>query len=110
MSQPTILTEKTFEHEVLHSELPVLVDFWAEWCGPCKMMAPILEEFAGKYADKIKVAKLDVNNADHQALAEKYDIQGIPALRVFKGGVVVKELIGYRPAEALEEELAEFLK
>jgi len=110
MSKLIMLTKDNFENEVLKSEMPVLVDFWAEWCGPCKMMGPILEDFAGKHADKIKVAKLDVNNADHQALSEKYDIQGIPALRVFKGGVVVKELTGYRPAEALEEELAEFLK
>ena len=95
---------------MLKSDKLVLVDFWAEWCGPCRMMAPILEEFADKHADKIKVAKLDVNDADHQALSEKYDIQGIPAFRIFKGGQVVKELTGYRPLEALEEELAEFLK
>ncbi len=110
MSHPIVLTDKTFEHEVLHSDQPVLVDFWAEWCGPCRMMAPILEELSEKYAGKIKIAKLDVNDPAHQALAEKYDIQGIPAMKVFKGGGVVKELVGYRPLEALEEELSEFLK
>ena len=110
MSHPTVLTKDNFELEVLKSAKPVLVDFWAEWCGPCRMLIPILEEFAGKYADKIKVAKLDVNDAAHQELAEKYEIQGIPALKVFKGGQVVKELTGYRPLEALEEDLAEFMK
>lgn len=110
MSHPITLTDKNWEQEVLKSDKPVLVDFWAEWCGPCRMMAPILEEFAGKHADKIKVGKLDVDNDNHQALAEKYEIQGIPALKVFKGGEVVKELTGYRPAEVLEEDLAEFLK
>lgn len=110
MPHPIILTDKTWDAEVLKSDKPVLVDFWAEWCGPCRMMAPILEELAGKYQDKIKIAKLDVDNADHQALAEKYEIQGIPALKVFKSGEVVKELTGYRPAEVLEEDLAEFLK
>ena len=110
MSHPITLTDKNWEQEVLKSDKPVLVDFWAEWCGPCKMMGPILEEFAGKHADKIKVAKLDVNDDAHQALAEKYDIQGIPAFKVFKSGVVVKELTGYRPAEVLEQDLAEFLK
>lgn len=110
MSHPIILTKDNFEHEVLHSDKPVLVDFWAEWCGPCRMMAPILGELAEKHSAKIKIAKLDVNDPSHQELAEKYDIQGIPALKVFKGGEVVKDLVGYRPAEALEADLAEFLK
>jgi len=108
MSHPIILTDENFEAEVLKSELPVLVDFWAEWCGPCRMMIPVLDEIAGKYDGKIKIAKLDVNDEKHQTLAEKYQIQGIPALKVFKGGEVVKELVGYQPTETLEAELAEF--
>lgn len=110
MSHSIILTKDTFEHEVLHAEMPVLVDFWAEWCGPCRLMAPILDQLAEKFAGKIKIAKLDVNDPNHQALAEKYEIQGIPAMKIFKDGKIIKELIGYRPAEALEQELAEFAK
>ena len=110
MPHPIILTDATFEHEVLHSDLPVLVDFWAEWCGPCKLMIPILDEFSEKFGAKIKVAKLDVDNPAHSSLAEKYDIQGIPAMKVFKGGALVKELVGYRPLETLEEDLKEFIK
>lgn len=109
MSHPIILTDENFEAEVIKSELPVLVDFWAEWCGPCRMMIPVLDEVAGKFEGKIKVAKLDVNDEKHQALAEKYQIQGIPALKVFKGGEVVKEMTGYQPTESLETELAAIL-
>jgi len=109
MSSAIILTEENFEAEVLKSEIPVLVDFWAEWCGPCRMMIPVLDELGEKYAGKIKIAKLDVNEEKHQALAEKYQIQGIPALKIFKNGAIAKELVGYQPTETLETELAEFL-
>lgn len=108
MSHPIILTKDNFEQEVIKSDLPVLVDFWAEWCGPCRMMIPVLEEVAVKFAGKIKIAKLDVNDPNHEQIAGQYDIQGIPAFKVFKNGEVVKELVGYRPAEDLEKELAEF--
>jgi thioredoxin 1 len=108
MSHAVTLTAENFEAEVLKSELPVLVDFWAPWCGPCRMMAPIIDELATKHAGKIKIAKLDVNEAEHQALADKYGIQGIPTLKVFKNGEVVKELVGFKPSEALENEIAEF--
>lgn len=106
---PIILTKENFEQEVIKSDIPVLVDFWAEWCGPCRMMVPILDELSEKYAGKVKIAKLDVNDPEHGDLAEKYQIQGIPALKIFKGGEVVKELVGFRPTEDLEKELAEFI-
>jgi thioredoxin 1 len=109
MSQPIILTKENFEAEVIKSDIPVLVDFWAEWCGPCRMMIPVLDELAEKHSGKLKVAKLDVNNPDHEELSEKYQIQGIPAFKVFKGGELVKEMTGYQPTESLEESLAEFL-
>jgi thioredoxin 1 len=109
MSLPIELDKHNFASEVLKSELPVFVDFWAPWCGPCKMMAPVLEELAGKTVGKLKVAKLNVDESAHQELAEKYQIQGIPAFKIFKGGVVVKELVGYQPLESLERELKEFI-
>lgn len=109
MSHPIEITDKTFEAEVLKSELPTVVDFWAPWCGPCRMMAPVLEELATKYDGKLKITKLNVDEANHQPLAEKYQIQGIPALKVFKGGAVVKELVGYQPLESLEKELKDLV-
>lgn len=110
MSHPVILSAANFEQEVIKSDKPVLVDFWAEWCGPCRMLIPVLEEFAEKHGDKVKVAKLDVNDPAHGELAEKYEVQGIPAMRVFKGGSVVKEMVGFRPIETLTDDMAEFLK
>jgi len=110
MSNAIILNKDNFEQEVIKSEIPVLVDFWAEWCGPCRMMIPVLDEISQKYAGKIKVAKLDVNDSEHQGLAEKYDIQGIPALKIFKNGEVVKELVGFKPTEELENEINNIVK
>ncbi|NTU99391.1 thioredoxin [Candidatus Falkowbacteria bacterium] len=109
MSLPITLTKENFEEEVIKSDLPVIVDFWAEWCGPCRMMAPVLDELAAKLEGKVKFAKLDVNNPEHEELSEKYQIQGIPAFKVFKGGAVVKEMTGYQPAESLESALAEII-
>jgi thioredoxin 1 len=105
MSKALELTGETFEKEVLKSDIPVLVDFWAPWCSPCKMMAPALDELSGELAGKIKIAKLDVENPSNQDLAQQYQIMSIPNMKLFKDGKVVKEFIGLRPKDALKEEL-----
>ena len=94
------LTMENFEQEVLKSDKPVLVDFWATWCGPCKMLAPILEEIAAERTD-IKVGKVNVD--EQYALAEKYHIASIPTLLLFDGGQAVNKTVGYMPKEAVEE-------
>lgn len=88
------LTGTNFEQEVLHSDIPVLVDFWATWCGPCRMIAPVVAEIAEEKAGVIKVGKVNVD--DEEALAIKYRIASIPTLLIFKGGEVVDKLVGYR--------------
>jgi thioredoxin 1 len=92
-------TDQNFEIEVLNSTVPVLVDFWAEWCGPCKMIAPSLEEIAGEYAGRLKVAKVDVDA--NPALAGKYGIRSIPSLYLFKDGKVVESMIGAFPKQII---------
>ncbi|MEL0261685.1 MAG: thioredoxin, partial [Aquiluna sp.] len=97
----------TFESDVLASHKPVVVDFWAEWCGPCRMISPILEEIAEEYREKLTIAKV---NVDHEPdLAMRYNVTGIPLLGVFKGGQMVKQLVGARPKADLLNELAEFI-
>ena len=92
MSDEIILTETNFTDEVLKSELPVLVDFWAEWCGPCKMLGPTIEELAAEYKGRAKVGKL---NVDHNpTVAEKYGIRGIPTIILFHGGEIVEQAVG----------------
>lgn len=97
------LTDNSFETEVIKSEKPVLVDFWAPWCGPCQVMGPIVEELAKELEGKIKVGKLNVD--ENPRIAEEYAIMSIPSLKVFKGGHVVKEFTGLQAKESLRKEL-----
>jgi thioredoxin 1 len=103
----THLTEATFAEEVNSSAEPVLVDFWAEWCGPCKTIAPILEELAEEQAGALRIVKVDVD--DNQALALRYAVQSIPTLIVFKDGEPVHRMVGARGKGPLLEELAPYL-
>ena len=102
MSEIT-LNESNFDQEVLNSELPVMVDFWAVWCGPCKVLGPIVDELANEYEGKLKVGKVNVD--ENNQLAGRYGIMSIPTLKFFKGGKVVGELIGAAPKSTLENEI-----
>lgn len=103
MAKPAEFTDANFETEVLKSDLPVLVDFWAEWCGPCKMIAPTIEQLAGEYEGKLKVGKIDVDV--HQQMAMKYNVRGIPTLLIFKGGKPVEQIVGALPKPAIVQKL-----
>ncbi len=105
MGKPIELTDKNFEQEVLKSEIPVLVDFWAPWCQPCLMMAPALEELAEEMEGRLKIGKIDTDLPEHQALAAQYQIQSIPNMKLFKDGELVKEFIGLRDKETFKGEL-----
>jgi thioredoxin 1 len=103
MSEPISLTDDNFAEEVLQSDQPVLVDFWAAWCGPCRMVAPIVAELAGEYDGRAKVCKLDVDTA--QKTAGEFGIRSIPTLLIFKGGKVADQVIGAVPKTQITEKL-----
>ena len=103
-----ILTEENFEQEVLKSDKPVMVDFWATWCGPCKMLAPVVEEVAKEYDGKVKICKLDVDQA--MSVAGKYRISSVPTLIFFKGGAVAAQTTGVQSKDALCAKLDDLLK
>lgn len=107
MSSAMDVTDATFADEVLNSEHTIMVDFWAEWCGPCRAVSPILDQIASEHSDKIKIVKLNVD--DNPLTAMKYQITSIPAMKVYRNGEVVKTVIGAKPKPALEADLAEFL-
>ncbi len=101
--KPLEITDENFESEVLKSDLPVLIDFWAAWCGPCRMIAPLVEELAGEYEGKVKIGKLDVDN--NQQTAIKYGVRSIPTLLVFKNGEVKNTIIGAVPKSQISQKL-----
>jgi thioredoxin 1 len=110
MSQALEVNKENFSAEVLNSSVPVLVDFWAPWCGPCKMMGPILDQLALDSAGKIKIVKVNTEEASNQDLAIEYQIQSIPNMKLFIGGQVKAEFIGLRTKESLKADIDAFLK
>lgn len=107
MSKPVAITDDSFETDVIQADKPVLVDFWAAWCGPCLMIAPILEEIAAEYADQMTIAKLDVDA--NPATPGKFGVMGIPTLILFKNGEAVERITGYMPKDRLLTKLTPHL-
>ena len=107
MAKPQEVTDDTFQQDVLESENPVLVDFWAPWCGPCRMVAPIVEELADEYDGKVNFFKL--NTDENPQIASQFGIRSIPTLLVFKGGQAVGQIVGFRPKSDLAKRLDEAL-
>lgn len=101
-----IVTDETFAKEVLEASEPVLVDFWAPWCGPCRVLGPIVEKLAGEFAGKIKVAKLNVD--ENPVTAQKYGVMSIPTMIIYKGGQVSEQIVGLQQESVLREKLAAF--
>jgi thioredoxin 1 len=105
MSKVIELTKENFDREVLQSNIPVLVDFWAPWCQPCLMMAPALDELSEELDGRLKIGKLNMELSEHQSLAIQYQIQAIPNMKLFKGGKIIKEFIGLRQKASFKSEL-----
>lgn len=103
----TTVTDANFTSDVLQSQKPVLVDFWAEWCGPCKMVAPVLEQISNEHGDKLTIAKLNVD--ENPATAAQYGITSIPTMAVFQGGQIVKQIVGAKPKGAILNDLIDFI-
>ena len=103
MANITEISDTNFKNEVLQSNVPVLVDFWAPWCGPCRMVAPVLEEIAGEKGDALKIVKLNVDENQHTAMT--YEVLSIPTLILFKNGAIAKKVVGAYPKRKLEAEL-----
>ena len=101
------VTDASFADDVLTSDKPVLVDFWAEWCGPCRLVSPVLEEIAAEHSEKISVVKLNID--ENPQTARDYQVMSIPTMSVFSGGKVVKSIIGARPKSAILADLADYL-
>ena len=108
MSNAKAVTDATFKAEVLDNSKPVIVDFWAEWCGPCRMVAPVLDEIAAEYGEKVDVVKVNVEESGDTAM--EYDITSNPAIYLFKDGQVVKKSVGARPKQALIADFEEYIK
>jgi thioredoxin 1 len=101
------VTDASFAKDVLQSDKPVLVDFWAEWCGPCRLVAPVLEEIASQHGEKLQIVKLNVD--ENPQIARDYQVMSIPTMSVFQGGKIVKTIVGAKPKAALLKDLADYI-
>ncbi len=107
MAQPLHLTDDSFNQEVIKSDIPVIIDFWAAWCGPCRLIAPIMDDLADEYEGKVKVCKLDVDN--NQQTAMQFGIRSIPTVLIFKGGEVVESIVGAVPKQQIVDKLKAYI-